>query len=350
MKKIAEDICEILHDYHAEHDFKFTANHVINWVNQFDPTDREFILTEFLHLLNHGIYIDKNKGRRLLLSCIKGLASQFKFDEISEFLKHADFLSLQPSGKSQSILLEMVDDILIKNYGVEIAKCGSKSKKYAIYIDDILATGNSARKYLKDWLVLKNSFGGKNIDDVINGTKILIVSVFCLHTWPDIGMRLKRELDRSGIENKIKYRYHYLIENHPTKPNQRFNFTYPVKNQPKEVLEFLDGLKDKSPWPMTKKEYAFRNSERPEPESLFSSAANRVRFENILVKKGVEILNGATKLNDNQRPLGNINPSFQTLGTGTLFFTWANVSNTSPVVFWWGFNNWQYLFPIVNRG
>jgi hypothetical protein len=347
VKKLAQSICSVLSDYHNHHQFQFTPEHVLEWVTQFDEADRQFLLEEFLHLLNQGIYISEEMGRELLLSRIKTLAR--KFDSVPEFLKHVEFLSLQEAGKSQSNLLAILDELLSNNYGISLAHCGSKSKKFAIYIDDILATGNSAKKYLAKWLVLKNSSGRTNLEDVVSGNKFLIISVFCRHTWPDVGWRLKKDLNANGIENKIIYRSDYLIENHPTIPNQKLNFAYPVNDQTKEVMQYLQKLPEGYQWPMTKLEYALRDANRPKPDTLFSSPANRMRFENILLLKGIEILAGVKDLNHNQRPLGNINPSFQTLGSGTLFFTWMNVSNTTPIVFWWKVN-WQYLFPVVNRG
>ena len=53
-----------------------------------------------------------------------------------------------------------------------------------------------------------------------------------------------------------------------------------------------------------------------------------------------------------KRPLGDTVKSHKTLGTGTLFFTWRNISNTCPIVFWWDVfgHNWTPLFSLKNRG
>jgi hypothetical protein len=54
----------------------------------------------------------------------------------------------------------------------------------------------------------------------------------------------------------------------------------------------------------------------------------------------------------NIRPLGLINPTYRTFGLGTHFFTWRNIPNNSPLVFWWEVpgHNWIPLFPVMNRG
>jgi hypothetical protein len=70
-----------------------------------------------------------------------------------------------------------------------------------------------------------------------------------------------------------------------------------------------------------------------------------------LLKKGIEIINSINNISaEGLRPLGMTNPSYKTLGTGTHFFTWRNISNTCPLVFWWETNGWHPLFPVKNRG
>jgi len=64
---------------------------------------------------------------------------------------------------------------------------------------------------------------------------------------------------------------------------------------------------------------AFRKPDAPKQELLFSSAANRIRFENIILQKGVALLQEAQNLKPNHRPLGATFPSYKTMGTGTLF-------------------------------
>lgn len=97
-----------------------------------------------------------------------------------------------------------------------------------------------------------------------------------------------------------------------------------------------------------------RKATQPSQEAFFSSKENRNRLEQIFLDKGIEIIN---KIQDEttkhkHRPLGKTYPSYKTFGTGTLFFTWRNISNTCPIVLWWNnsAHNWQGLFPLYNRG
>jgi hypothetical protein len=353
MKQIAAQICKILYDYQVDRGFKFTEVHIIKWVSQFETKDQKFILEEFLHLLNSGIYISKNDAEKLLIKNIYALSENYKFSSPVIFLKHVDFLSLQNGeNKSQSILLELLDEELIKTFNVSLKDCGTQSKKYALYIDDILATGGTITYDCATWLKLKNIDGETNLDKIVKSEKILIISVFCLHTWGAYNVRviLKIKFHNDELIKLIKYQATHIIENSPTEPGQKMNLAYPVDSKIKEVSDYFDNMMP--PIATRKGEYAYRKDNIPLEEQFFSSSQNRIRFENIMLLKGIELLKPVMNLQTNQRPLGITNPSKKTFGTGTLFFTWRNISNTTPIVFWWKIttSNWYPLFPLSNRG
>ena len=269
------------------------------------------------------------------------LAKEFKFSNTASFLSHVQFLKLQPSGKSQDYLLSILDEELTKNYGLGLAQCGTASKKYAIYIDDVLATGGTVFKDTFAWLSAIDANGKSNLTRVIGNESTLIISLFCRHNWPNIPWRLKLQLNNDAILRKIKFYSDYEIENHPGFQNQRLNFAYPIQNQPSNVLEYFNNIPAQD-----KATIAFRRVNEPTKETLFSSPENRMRFENIILRKGIELLQKAQALKSNHRPLGATFPSYKTLGTGTLFFTWRNISNTCPIVFWWDAGVWLPLFPL----
>lgn len=346
MENLAGDIAFILQDYHNYNGFNFDSTHVLKWVEQFAEHDQVFILEEFLHLLKQGIYVSEENAKQILISSIENLSTRFKFKNVDEFLHNVDFLRLQNRGKSQDILLNLLNTELLSKYSVDIKDCGKKSKKYAIYIDDIIATGGTIFRDSLKWLKLVNHDKETNLEKVMNGDIVFIANVLCKHDWANPGWRLKLELKRE-VHNKIQFVSFYKIENHPSMVGQRFNFAYPLKNQPKEVLDYFNALSATS-----KSENAFRKDNMPRNETFFSSKENRMRFENVILKKGIEILSKNASLKLNHRPLGAVTPSYKTLGTGTIFFTWRNISNTTPIVFWWAPANniWYPLFPLINRG
>ncbi|MFN8244718.1 MAG: hypothetical protein U0X40_11750 [Ferruginibacter sp.] len=347
MQKIAEAIVSIVGDYHTQHGFRFTPERVLTWVKQFEVDDRKFILEELLHLLKQGIYISEAKARMLLIARIEKLARIYKFSSTVAFLANADFLSLQNEEKSQTVLLELLDEELQKKYGMGLAQCGTAAKKFAIYIDDVLATGGSVFRDLNRWLPIKDVYGKSNFDKVLSEEIILSVYHFCNHKANTTLWRLNIAFNKKEIHKKIKIFFDYEVQNHLSFDGQKYNFTYPHESNKELIKDYFDSLPDYA----TKYEQkAFRKEGLPENESFFSSPDNRTRFENILLMKGIDLLDSAQTKHDNHRPLGATIPSYKLLGTGTLFFTWRNISNTTPIVFWWGAGGWLPLFPLYKRG
>jgi hypothetical protein len=346
MNEVIQGICNILHDYHKYNGFNISEDWVESWANQFEPQDRQFILEEFLHLLNKGIYVSEADARASLVKAIKELAVRYRFDRLRDFLANAEFVQLQPSDKSQGFILKLLDDTLNEQFGMRLSSCGTQSKKYIIYLDDVLATGNTVYNDALKWLQT-----GSNAAQIIAKERFFIVSSFCIHTLGqgNVDWRLKLKFG-DKILDKLVYRYDFLIENQYTRPGQKLNFAYPDTNQPQLVHDYLTDLPNKVSYPMQKGEHALRDPDRPKVETFYSSKDSRKKFEDILLIKGIEILGKVEKLSANHRPLGVINPSYQRLGMGTLFFTWRNISNTTPVVFWWNNHGWQPLFELVNRG
>ena len=58
------------------------------------------------------------------------------------------------------------------------------------------------------------------------------------------------------------------------------------------------------------------------------------------------------EVSTNLRPLGLINPQYKIFGLGTHYFTWRNIPNNAPLVYWWEVpgHKWKPLFPVANRG
>ena len=346
MQQLTEDIVSIVSDYHNYNKFQFTPERVLSWVSQFDEADQKFLLEELLHLLRQGIYISEANARLLLLRRIEQLSKIYKFDSPISFLENVEFLELQPKGKSQDILLGILKDEVFIKYNFRWEQCGVKSKKYCIYIDDILATGGTVLKDCKGWLEAKESNDDEtNLTKVANRDKILIISLFCKHNWANVEWKLKVAFNNDELIKRIEIHNDYEIQNHPKFVNQKFNLAYPLNENSPVVLAYLQNLQANNYENM-----AFRKNGEPKVEKLFSSPENRNRFESIIIHKGIQLLGKAATLKPNHRPLGATFPSYKTLGTGTLFFTWRNVSNTSPVVFWWDAGGWFPLFPLYKRG
>jgi hypothetical protein len=346
MDELIDNILHIINDYHSHREFHFTRERIIQWVNQFDLIDRIFVLAEFLHLLNQGIYVSETQARNFLVDYLQRLATMYGFKDVPSFLSNARFLRLQIANKSQSILLSLLNEELQERYNLTVDACGQNSSTYAIYIDDLLATGNTLFTDLKVWFEQINADGESNLDKIMNRTIKLSIYHFCNHNANTTLYRLKMNFDMDMIK-KVKVDSTYTIQNHLSFNNQRFNFAYPTTPQPQIVVNYLHNLHLHATKNADK---ALRNQHEPLHETFYSSTANRKRFEDILLIKGIELLQNANELKPNHRPMGAGFPSHGTLGTGTLFFTWRNISNTCPIVFWWAAGGWFPLFPLIGRG
>lgn len=354
MDELIDKISEIIKDYRKDdYSFLYRQNmdkeHITRWIEQFDEGDREFVLTELLHLLPHS-YLTKEHTLRILGKEFETLRENFGYETVADFLYETRFLDCQENGKSQKIFLGFIDTILQEKYDFSLEQCGTKQIKNWIYFDDVLASGGTFRT---DILEEIENYGFDKFKD--SGIKI-IASFVILHTWAtnNVSFTIDSKLGYK-LGQRLKYYRVAEIENNPRinyfNSNPDFNHIFPVKNAlGEELLEFIENSFERE-YEMRNAEFAFRNSEYPKKEEFFSNAENRIRYENILLEKGYEIIKSIDNLTARSlRPLGMTPPSYKTLGTGTHFFTWRNISNTCPLVFWWGTNGWYPLFPVKNRG
>lgn len=345
MLEKAQVIVDIIGDYENN---VMTAEHVVNWASQFDACDQEFILDE-LAVIFGKTYYSKAKCKESLSTRLKFLSDHYKFADVPTFLRNTVFLDLQAEHKSQKELLQLLEEIIIEEYQLSLNDCGQKASHY-LYLDDVLSTGNTIYSQLSNWLAATNSIDGSktNLAYLKANNVNLSVCLLCLHQWgrSNVEFRLIKNVDEE-TKKHIKYFCTYLVENNLKGPNPALNLMLPVDNQLAEVGRYLNTIEGAN----TNADRAFRKSNQPNAEKLFSSPENRNRLEGIFLKKGIEILERVQNLTVKSiRPLGYTIMSHKTLGLGTLFFTYRNIPNNCPIVFWWGNNNWRPLFILKNRG
>lgn len=350
MQKLAEQIFEILKDYHCDYKdtkHKMSDKHILKWAGQFGD-DAKFILTELLHFLPN-VYVSKEKAISILKEHLESFRIRYKYSSMNDFIKNTYFIDVQKEEKSQKEILVLVKEILRKEYGIDYDSLQqTPSKKHYIYFDDILATGGTISRDLK-------SIIEKERDSFINNQKTIALSLFCFHTlgYENILWGLEKETEVS-IKKILHTEANYVIEN-KLRPEwiaqrQKINCAYPIDKQSSKISEYIGKLNINNSYsPPT-----FRPEQLPLEETFFSSKENRNKFEKIILDKGLELLQKVKKENPDprKRPLGDTVKSHKTLGTGTLFFTWRNISNTCPIVFWWDVfgHNWTPLFSLKNRG
>jgi hypothetical protein len=277
----------------------------------------------------------------------------FRYERITRFLADTEFLDLQPQHKSQKAILTLLDEVLTAEYGESLENYRKYPKINFVYFDDVLATGSTIGQDLVGWLSLVDSDGIENAFYLLKNKYKLSVNLFCVHTWGQAFLknRLNKSFEekyKDNLGSKIRWLYDYTIENHAKFSNQSLNVAFPIEDQPTNVKAYLANLTASK-----YEDYAYRRANNPTNEDFFTSPQNRIIYENLILQKGISIIEMIQgEIKPNIRPLGLINPNYKTFGLGTHFFTWRNIPNNSPLVFWWEVpgHNWIPLFPVANRG
>lgn len=336
MKKAIEEIYDTIKDYRNDDGIYITQDHIQKWANQFGD-NKEFVLKEFAHIVKQ-VYISKTKGYKYLEAVLLFLQKKYKSKDLSSLLRDTLFLQLQPKGKSQRVLIGMLDELVLAKEGHHLSEYDNYPKCHYIYIDDVLASGKTMGDDLVEWISEDdhcNKIKNKQID-----LKVLLI---CRHSL-GLSLQLFRISQQLDIEAKlIDVKSLYTIENNTKDYEPKLNIALPIKNYlSHEAIQYFDALQADDKY----SKYGFRNEGSPHEETFFSSAENRIKYENILIDKGLEILKDTKNIGSYTRPLGLVNPKYKTLGMGTHFFTWRNVPNNCPIVFWWETqgSNWIPLF------
>ncbi len=358
MDRLIESIFDIIKDYREEEDDEFMTTEILTeWIHQFNEEDRIFLLEELLNILTKR-YISKDKAIHLLKCLILHLTKKYEYNEVKDFLLDSYFFHLQPATKSQTILLNFLDEIISTEYDVKLSDCNKESAKYYIYIDDVLCTGDSLFKGLannsdehKGWFFKKGSDDKNNLEHFIENQRIIILGYFAIHTLnlDKVRKRINIVLKNPGFDIFCISGRDYRIENDITDSQSKLNFVFPkISLRNEKIINCETQITEKihSKGYHTNEVVKYRENEKPEEETFFSSSENRDRFEKIILDKSIDIYNSSNTLKENLRakPLGYGLTSDLSLGYGTLIFTWRNVPFNTPLVFWYESSYWKPLF------
>lgn len=340
----ANQLAQIVHDYQQENGIQIKPDDVVARANQFG-LNGSFVLGEVIYVLNQT-YFSKKACRSMLKTRLEQLQIDLHYSNMYDFIKESFFFDVQKEWKSQKAVLELVFEILKDDYSINYSEYQLFVKKNFIYFDDLLASGGTIRKDLLVWL-LEIQDEKPNFLRVIDQEYKLIVSLFGKHVFGaglckwQIMMNTDKRIDRH-----LRFYCDVEIQDHPRFPNQMYNCMMPLESELSALaIDYLANL-DANGQPTR----AFRPVNSPVKEIFFSSGDARNRLEKIFIEQGMELFERVQNLGANQRPLGMTPPSHRTLGMGTLFFTWRNIPNNAPIVFWWDNNSWKPLFPLKNRG
>lgn len=355
MEKLIKEVYEIIKDYRHE-DGLMSESIVKDWINQFDESDRMFVLEEMKNILQKR-YISKEKAKNMMKGMIEFLAEKFEFKNPKDYLLECNFIDNQHEGKSQKVLLQFLDEIINEEYGIGVLDCNSKKPKFYIYIDDVFCTGDTFVKNMtrenqddKGWFHQTDENGKTNLELFRENNSKLVLSYFSIHL-PNVKKAQNRifyELKRESISYVYAWDEEYEIDR-SFNSDSKMNFLFPKEDlNNKLVTECKSQIETKIHDAGYHKDESitFRAENKPDKEEFFSSAENRDRFEKIILKKSIEIYNTSPRLMHDlrPRPLGYGLYTDLNLGFGTLIFTWRNVPYNVPLVFWYKSRYWKPLF------
>lgn len=347
MIEIATKIYEVIKDYRNHDGIFLTPEKILLWANQFDA-DGELVLTELSNILPIT-YVSRSKAKELINEHILKYINKYNYTDLKTFIIETHFISTQLEYKSQPAILNLLEEVLNEKFDESYLPFVDYPKVNFIYFDDILASGSTIGKDLLVFLNQKDGKGKPFHQKLMDSEITLSISVFCIHTWgfEFLKYRIQNEFSEK-LMRKINWIWDYEIQNHAKFNNQSFNIVKPIKSENIKINTYLESLSANK-----YEDYAYRNINQPFKEFFFTSKENRIKFENIITEKGIDLIHQIKgEIKPNIRPLGFINPAYKIFGLGTHFFTWRNIPNNSPLVYWWEVtgHNWKPLFPVANRG
>lgn len=349
MDKIIEEIQSIIADFRKDEGVNIDKERIKEWIKQFDKNDQIFLLTELKSIFEKR-YISKNKVYNFLKAVIKKLTIDYKYKSTQEFLSNSIFLSLQAENKSQTVILDLLANLLEKEYKFKIKNCGNKSKENYIYIDDILCTGNTLFLNIKDWALTSND--NTNNYGLLKQNKIKLIFCYIFLHNKNFHKTISRLNYKIGNDFGSYTKTYRLIEvQNKLGTTSKLDFIFPIQFPNDKLIIYYQNKVDNAVNNYCKsKNYKlpsqdfYRNPNYPTKENLFSSPSNRNKFERIILKKGIEIINNSNVNISNMRSLGYELPSRKNFGFGTLTFTYRNIPNNTPLVFWYSGGGFLPLF------
>lgn len=349
VQKLEQSISEIIKDFRqGKVEIELNCEHVHKWVSQFDVDDQKVILEETLQVFQRW-YFNKTKIEEFLDNVVQSVVQDENYESVHAIFKNIVFLDMQEKGKSQTDLVQMLQNLVKKKYNcdINVQPQVSVDNKYYIYIDDGLFTGS---RLIKDLT--------RCIEQASERTKIDIWYLISCESGQSYG---EEEVKSKAKEKNINIKIHVMNEIHNNKtiksvngesvwdprqdclwPNKNLN-DVPIIKDYKTSLERALGKERPIP-------YFYRTNRLEYFPGIFSSMKNRDIVERAFLKKGIEIVQKC-RTEKGMYPLGyNLYPS---AGFGAFCATDLNVPNTCPLVLWWGniiekgdvLDNWYPLLP-----
>ena len=345
-EKLAE-LASLIQNYReGELDFDLDTEHVQKWLSQFNPDSQDAILYETVHIFKDW-FISNAHIDELIDRIIPYLQKRYGFDSAQSVFGAVAFLGTQKDGKSQQVMLSRFINRVYEQYGYRVKTQIDNDISCYVYFDDGLFTGSRARKDIADCIVslpAKSSLEVFYIVACESGFQYVKKQVGALAERYEITVRMHRF---KVIWNDKTVRWNANDSTETWMVNYNCLWPAPSLKNNDEVITFAEKLKS---FDGKFEKYPFRRTQWVYDAGPFSTVTNRNAVEKEFLLCGIRILN---KIADSKGiyPLGyNLWPSF---GLGTFCAFEMNISNTAPLVLWWGNNrkedncldDWYPLLP-----
>ena len=343
------ELASIIKDFRKDElDFNLDEAHITRWINQFPNDVKDIILSETVFVFSSWYY-NHAKIEDFFNSVVDCLCKKYGFETAYNLCKHTSFVNVQKTGQSQKRLHHMLRSQLYEQYQITLRSDVSNEISHYVYIDDGLYTGSRARKDLKELIPKLPPKSNLYVFYIFAGTSGLNYT--------------ERELASLAKECSITIAYHSKcrLENNKTIITRYEDDTqideYVCSQRclwPDIELRNNDAVKAYEGFLLTlgdkHKKKLYRATPWKADSGIFSCTENRKIVEYEFLLKGIDIAHRASA-NKGLYPLGyNLWPSF---GFGSFCASDLNISNTCPLVLWWGntevrgnvLDSWYPLLP-----
>lgn len=312
----AEQLSNIIRDFrYGELQISLDKNHVLKWVSQFSEEAQSIILSETLHIFKEWFF-DMEQIRLFLSKMYEYVCRHYGgYSKVR-------FLNSQKEGTSQRKLideLQKMEKITDEHLSMQA--------KHLIYLDDGLYSGQHIIKDL-DCILADEAISICSIDIFVmvgysegvqyvkNKFELLCQTRnidFHIYTW-------------KALSNNKTIRYSNNCEEFDLNQDTVWPLTPPYlgDDDPKSTIERI-----------TEKRlhYCYRDYRFHYKSRIFSCEENREVIEREFLKYGSKIIS-TESIKKGLYPLGF--SSFPSLGFGSFCASILNISNTCPIVLWWG--------------
>lgn len=321
-----EKLVNIIRNFrYGEIGIPLDEKHVQKWLSQFSNEAQPVILNEMVHIFSEW-YFDKNRISDILDGILSFLKKEYNYDNEIDLAANICFLHDQKHGKSQQMVSQMLFDMLEERYCISIERQIRYDAKHYVYIDDGMFTGHRAMKDLKEIL-----------DYLPKETTIDVF--FVVASSAAMKNYIMPQLNPIAKERQITFR----VFRYKELRNDRFryfegdneiysvdqDFLWPSKclSNDETVKTFEEQLRAQEG---KLEKYLYKDRQLVDNGQFFSCAESREIVEKEFLLKGIGLCNISKGL----YPLG-FNP-WKSFGFGSICAFDMNISNTCPLVLWWG--------------